>query len=78
LSFRQLLLQKTKHFSCRCARCADPTEFGTGLASLACRECEVGEVLPADPVDLGTDWVCADCGREVLSSKVGVTSTEPS
>lgn len=29
-------LRETKYFSCKCTRCADPTELGTYLSGLRC------------------------------------------
>ena len=48
-------LKMSKCFWCRCQRCRDPTEFGTGLSTLICNECG-GKMLPMDPLDSETCW----------------------
>ncbi|XP_043662046.1 SET domain-containing protein SmydA-8 [Drosophila teissieri] len=62
---RQHHLRLTKHFSCRCSRCLDPTEYGTYISALAC----LGDVnqtcggihLAVDPLDENTQWKCDTC-----------------
>ena len=53
---RQLVFSQTKHFTCGCARCRDPTELGTHLGSVLCG-CGAA-VSPAQDE-------CAECGRGV-------------
>ena len=53
---RQLVFSQTKHFTCGCARCRDPTELGTHLGSVLCG-CGAA-VSPAQDK-------CAECGRGV-------------
>ncbi|XP_036232017.2 SET domain-containing protein SmydA-8 isoform X2 [Bactrocera oleae] len=59
---RQLFLRGTKHFICSCKRCLDPTENGTYLSALFCREqgCK-GIVIPEQTKTLQTDWRCLTC-----------------
>lgn len=49
-SARQAALKHGKFFSCRCARCLDPTEIGTHFSSLKCQKCDNGLVESSDPV----------------------------
>ena len=43
-------MKQSKCFWCSCARCQDPTEFGTYLSALNCSKCG-GKVLSTDPLD---------------------------
>ncbi|XP_053604421.1 SET domain-containing protein SmydA-8-like [Plodia interpunctella] len=63
---RRAHLYKTKHFWCKCERCADPTERGTLLAALKCfvTECS-GSLLPLEPLKPTSAWRCLDCGLRV-------------
>ena len=47
---RRKHLKQSKCFWCSCARCQDPTEFGTYLSALNCSKCG-GKVLSTDPLD---------------------------
>ncbi|XP_015519883.1 SET domain-containing protein SmydA-8 [Neodiprion lecontei] len=62
-------LLATKYFSCRCQRCADPTELGTYLGTLVC-PCGPGLVLPRDPLDSETEWFCNACPGILTSMEV--------
>ena len=44
-------------FECACARCSDPSEFGTYVSALKCQECAEGLLLPEQP-GLGAAWRC--------------------
>ncbi|EDW60375.1 SET domain-containing protein SmydA-8 [Drosophila virilis] len=62
---RQHHLRMTKHFSCRCARCEDPTEYGSYVSAMRClgdvsKSC-VGVQLPLDPLNEQTQWKCDTC-----------------
>lgn len=46
---RQQMLQRQWFFSCGCRRCRDPTEFGTMLNAVRCKECQGGYQLPKEP-----------------------------
>ena len=63
----QVILQQTKHFTCECPRCLDPSELGTNLAAMRCSKCKTGDVLPLKPTNLKTDFECHDC-REVIEA----------
>ncbi|CAH2067206.1 unnamed protein product, partial [Iphiclides podalirius] len=63
---RRIHLHKTKHFLCKCERCADPTERGTLLAALKCFAAECpGSLLPIEPLKSSSAWRCLDCGLRV-------------
>eukprot|EP00092_Neocalanus_flemingeri_P021681 GFUD01023519.1.p1 GENE.GFUD01023519.1~~GFUD01023519.1.p1 ORF type:complete len:518 (-),score=116.80 GFUD01023519.1:53-1606(-) len=59
---RQVNLLENKYFSCQCDRCLDPTELGSNVSSLKCREekCE-GSTIPKEPMNMKGDWICAKC-----------------
>ena len=63
----QVILQQTKHFTCECQRCLDPSEFGTNLSAIRCPKCKIGDVLPLKPTNLKTDFECQDC-HEVIEA----------
>ena len=44
-------------FECACARCSDPSEFGTYVSALKCQECHEGLILP-EQAGLGAAWRC--------------------
>ncbi|XP_044738752.1 SET domain-containing protein SmydA-8-like [Chrysoperla carnea] len=59
-------LKETKYFLCECARCKDPTEFGTFISALKCmgtetKPCTDGYQLPINPLDLQSEWMCNKC-----------------
>lgn len=65
-------LKRTKHFLCDCSRCCDKTEFGTRLSALKCvnRSCS-GTILPDEPLNFTSCWLCQLCGLPVQSAQVG-------
>lgn len=68
---RQEHLRYTKCFTCRCARCTDPTELKTNFSSLKCLGAKdkcAGYHLPANPTDPQTEWVCSATDCEVRLS----------
>ncbi|XP_017864779.1 PREDICTED: protein msta [Drosophila arizonae] len=72
-------LLMTKHFSCRCARCEDPTEYGSYVSALRClgdvsKTC-VGVQLPVDPLDEKTQWKCDTCPMVVDAAYVTEVQT---
>ncbi|XP_016988357.2 SET domain-containing protein SmydA-8 [Drosophila rhopaloa] len=76
---RQHHLRLTKHFSCRCSRCLDPTEYGTYISALAClgdvnKTC-AGTHLPVDPLDENTQWKCDTCPMLVDGAYVSELQT---
>lgn len=66
---RRYLLYRTKHFSCACERCCDPSEFGGNLSGLVCQAC--GEIaLPAFPLKLKSTWNCTKCDETIPESRI--------
>ena len=57
---RREQLSKDKKFWCECARCLDPTEFGSNCSALSCPQCR-GPVLPEDDDGGGGTWACKNC-----------------
>eukprot|EP00092_Neocalanus_flemingeri_P038962 GFUD01042416.1.p1 GENE.GFUD01042416.1~~GFUD01042416.1.p1 ORF type:complete len:551 (+),score=82.13 GFUD01042416.1:176-1828(+) len=66
---RQLHLAETKYFTCKCVRCADPTELGTMFSSIRCPQCTAeqgGYLVSTDPgagPDSQADWRCIVCSK---------------
>lgn len=56
-------LATAKLFTCGCERCGDPTELGSHISSVKCRECPQGLMLP--PSVAGAPWQCRACGASV-------------
>ncbi|KAL1497645.1 hypothetical protein ABEB36_008568 [Hypothenemus hampei] len=68
-------LRETKYFSCKCTRCADPTELGTYLSGLRCIGTQDDEPcggiqLPIDPLDDNTEWACNKCDVKLTNQEV--------
>ncbi|XP_044738650.1 SET domain-containing protein SmydA-8-like [Chrysoperla carnea] len=66
---RRHFLLETKYFKCNCARCNDPTEFGTMFNAIKCKEkdCE-GYLLPKTFIEQKDTedepkWYCSKCFR---------------
>ncbi|KAL0849444.1 hypothetical protein ABMA28_013728 [Loxostege sticticalis] len=70
---RRTHLYKTKHFFCKCDRCADPTERGTLLAALKCfsPECP-GSLLPIEPLNSSSSWRCLECRLRVPIKTISI------
>ncbi|KAK7870908.1 hypothetical protein R5R35_005496 [Gryllus longicercus] len=72
---RRAHLRETKHFTCTCRRCADPSELGTCLAGLRCLgalgdgSCG-GTQLPTEPLRDDTEWRCDRCPAAVPAADV--------
>lgn len=67
---RRFHLMRTKHFSCKCSRCLDPTEMGTNMMALLCKKCK-GHVLPKSAFTKVMEWQCTTCKEEVSEKHVG-------
>ncbi|KAJ8973701.1 hypothetical protein NQ317_000753 [Molorchus minor] len=63
-------LLRTKHFICKCERCSDPTEFGTYMTAIYCKECK-GKVIPINPLKSESNWKCEECKTIVTGTQVG-------
>jgi hypothetical protein len=60
-------LNITKNFWCRCPRCSDPTEFGSNFSTIF----DSGKpMLPEDPLDSTSDWVCKETGMRRSAMEV--------
>ena len=60
---RRDLLLKSKHFSCQCMKCQDPTELGTHGSSIRCSHCFVTFVNPPS-------WRCSQCNCITNGDKI--------
>ena len=40
-------------------RCSDKTECGSYISAVKCLECNLGNLLPASPLDYTANWVCS-------------------
>lgn len=73
---RRQHLKETKHFSCKCQRCSDPSELGTYLSAMKCFGDDKGPCdgihLPEDPLDEETDWACSKCSVKVNNSQINM------
>ena len=67
-SIRQVHLQETKFFQCKCARCIDPCELNTDFSSIKCSACQNGYYTPLQPLNSRSDWECNIC-KDVTPSK---------
>jgi len=57
----------TKKFWCECVRCKDVTEFGSNMSTIL----SDGEpMLPSDPLDMNSDWVCEKTGAKRPAEEV--------
>ncbi|XP_050091756.1 SET domain-containing protein SmydA-8-like isoform X2 [Anopheles aquasalis] len=68
---RQHLIEE-KFFWCRCARCRDPTEFGTNCGALKCSKCHRGCLLPVNPLEQESEWRCTLCPSAVSAQTIVV------
>jgi len=66
-------LSITKQFWCKCKRCSDPTEFGTNFSTILD---EGHPMLPVDPLDAESDWVCQKTGKKKTAYEVKVELSE--
>lgn len=55
---RRRLLRNLFYFDCTCERCVDPTELGTYFSALKCTQCKSGYLLPENPLQYKSNWVC--------------------
>ncbi|XP_030387506.1 uncharacterized protein LOC115634090 isoform X2 [Scaptodrosophila lebanonensis] len=65
---RQHQLRLSRHQECSCSRCLDPTELGTHMSSMKCRQCPGGYAI-CDLSGSG-DWVCEGCGAVLPAAEV--------
>ena len=71
-------LRDHHYLSCSCSRCSDSTELGTFTSSALCdgQTCseEGGLMLPINPRDSSSDWICTSC--QVITSKEDIEAIE--
>lgn len=68
---RRCQLYKSKKFWCKCKRCMDVTEMGTKLSALKCLRTDcIGDILPKDPLDPRSSWLCDICGTSVSADRI--------
>ncbi|EDW74550.1 uncharacterized protein Dwil_GK21977 [Drosophila willistoni] len=67
-SQRQHQLRLTRRLECSCSRCLDPTECGTNMSSVKCRECPDGYALCE--LSSGGDWRCSKCSAILPAADV--------
>lgn len=76
---RQHHLKMTKHFTCCCTRCEDPSEYGSYVSAMRClgdvsKSCD-GIQLPVQPLDEQTQWKCNTCPMLVDAAYVAEVQT---
>ncbi|XP_016928682.2 SET domain-containing protein SmydA-8 [Drosophila suzukii] len=69
-SQRQHQLRLTRRLECTCSRCLDPTEMGTHMSSMKCRECGGFSICEIDPNGRLGDWRCPDCNTLLTAAEV--------
>lgn len=62
---RRAKLKSGWYFDCTCTRCSDPMECDSFTSVTACLRCQVGNILPKNPLDPASDWFCHNCGFKV-------------
>ena len=71
-------LRDQRYLSCSCPRCSDATELGTFTSAALCDGAQCGEegglILPINPRDLQSDWICTCC--QAISSQANIEATE--
>lgn len=69
-------LYESKFFWCSCARCSDPTEFGTNFSALKCQNSDCsGYLLPQSFLDKpqngkSANWICSKCSSPTSAHHV--------
>ncbi|XP_023321991.1 protein msta [Eurytemora carolleeae] len=54
---RRTQIKNSWYFDCTCARCTDPTEFGTLASSVYCPLCRVGLMLPQNSLQYSINFL---------------------
>ena len=71
-------LRDQRYLTCSCPRCSDSTELGTFTSAALCDGpgCaeQGGLILPINPRDLQSDWICTSC--QVISSQANIEAIE--
>lgn len=71
-------LQNRWHFTCNCARCQDPTEFGTFMSAIKCKEDCEGYLISKRPLLVGAPWKCTSCTKTLGISQIQTVLTSVS
>ena len=68
---RRARLVRDFQLSCRCQRCADPSELGANTSALKCSKCGSGKgrILPKNPLDSNSVWSCTIHTGTAISAK---------
>jgi len=66
---RRQFLAHTWHFWCHCSRCKDPSEGGSCLGAVICPRCHGDRMLPEQPLDSETSWVCHQCHHTITAEE---------
>ena len=69
-SYRRNDLKSTWSFDCLCKRCADPTEKGTNISAVNCEGCKFGYLLPIDPLNYSSEWICDHCSEKIPGKNI--------
>lgn len=77
---RRRHIKVNKCFDCDCARCRDPTEFGTYLGNIYCSVCNgslsnnscktEAKMVSTNPLDESAPWQCEKCGYTIQSRQM--------
>ena len=67
----RLVLSKGRFLDCHCELCKDPTECGTFAGGVYCPNCpdQLRILLPENPLDRRSDWVCNKCSNRSIFKK---------
>ena len=69
---RRKKLKAGWYFECSCKRCCSKDELGTNHSTMVCPECSKATLLPVDPLELGSPWIC-ECGLVATEDEISST-----
>uniref|UniRef100_A0A0K2TP07 SET domain-containing protein n=2 Tax=Lepeophtheirus salmonis TaxID=72036 RepID=A0A0K2TP07_LEPSM len=58
---RRRKIREDWYFDCVCSRCKDSTERGSYVSAIYCDSCYGGLMLPKEPLDYESPWICDKC-----------------
>ncbi|CAL8109373.1 unnamed protein product [Orchesella dallaii] len=58
-------------FHCCCERCSDSTEFNSFFSAIKCVNCSEGYLLPKNPLESDSPWVCVQISFQMLTPETG-------
>jgi len=73
---RRKHIRDAKLFDCMCDRCSSPTELGTYFSAIKCSQCPPGYLLPKDPLNPESVWICEICSFAMLVDDVTATTEQ--